>query len=705
MHHPSLMAIDARHQQADALRLHCNENPYGPPPGCVEAATKELEAWCTAYPDTERAALRGRLAEAFDMAPEMVAVSNGTDELVLMTALALLEHGDQVLITDTTFPGYRAAATLAGAGCRSVGLRGCRVPAADLAAAMSGDVRLAYICNPHNPAGTVLEPDEIEQLIGTAEDAGVVPVFDEAYIEFAPAAYRSTVDAVRAGRRLLVLRTFSKAWGLAALRAGYAVGPADIIERVRRAGGTLPFSVNRVAQQAAAAALQCDGYLDDIRTRTAAARDLLYAGLDALGLGYTRSEANFVLVHTGGDSSALGARLAEEQRVLVRDLTSFGLPGHLRVTVGTPDQVDRFCQALAAVLAAVDTHKTPAGLGAPDGAGRVAPRQAVDPATLFNGYVGSSAVFALSELGVWDLLLAGGQRMDSLLAATHADRTGLLALLRTAALLGYVSLDEAPGGGPVTGVALTSAGQDVARLSGYFTWCVGGYHEVLRNLADLATGERAFGTDVSRDGAKISAGSGRVGRTLMLPVEEAVTAGLEYDMVADLGCGDATRLIRLCRRASSGRGLGIEVNAAARDTAQARVADAGLADRIEIVCADVLGRSGGQTFPGVDLVASFLMMHDLFNAASDPADVVRSLRAMFPDAKRFLVGDTVGQDWSDPAEPLPVFSLGFELVHAYMQTPILSRSTYERAFAAGGLRVERCEPLGAPSTWLWLLSA
>ncbi|MFE1288825.1 aminotransferase class I/II-fold pyridoxal phosphate-dependent enzyme [Streptomyces sp. NPDC058751] len=680
------------------LRLHCNENPYGPPDGVVEAATAELRERCPEYPDSESTLLRTRLAAHYDVDEAMVAVGNGADELVLLTALTFLRPGDAALVTDSTFPGYAAAAGLARAEVHGVPLTGHRVAVDALTVGLAQDgVRLAFVCNPHNPTGTVLGGADVEHIIDRAEAAGVIPVFDEAYMEYASPEYEHAVGAVRAGRRLIVLRTFSKIWGLASLRAGYALGPRDLIARLGATHRTVPFSVNRVAQRAAAAALDHPAHVQLNRVRNAEARELLYAGLESAGVGYVRSQTNFVLVEAPGGAELVG-RLAENHGIITRDLGIFGLPGHLRVTVGTPEQVERFSRALAVEVPRRPAHRMPSsGLGAPRGAEDFPTMEPQEPASLFNGYVGAHVVLALTELGVWDALGERPRSLDDLLERTGADEAKLSALLRIAALLGHVEFDA-------DRVGLTAAGHELIRHSGYFTWGVGGYGELMGRLSQLADGSVAFGREVGRDGRRIAVGSGLVGRTMMLPVEEKVASALDYASVADLGCGDASRLIRLCGTDTERRGLGIEVNAAACESARQRIGDAGLSHRLDVVQADVLDHVDQQTFPGIDLVTSFLMMHDLFDLTGDPAGVMRILRDVFPDARHFMIADTVAQDWSAHDGPLPVFSAEFELVHTFMDTPILGIDTYEKAFADAGLRIERREPFGAPSTWLWLLS-
>lgn len=344
---------------AGMLRLHQNESPYGAPAAALDAAVAELSARHSHYPDHQCTALRARVAGALAVRPELVAAANGADELIQLLALsrarASKDGSGAVAVTERTFPGYAAAASVAGVQTIEVPLTGGRVTAAGVVDAMRAGATLAYICNPHNPHGTALDGAAVEEIIAGAEATGAVAVFDEAYIEFADPGCDVTVDAIRQGRPAVVLRTFSKAWGLAALRVGYAVGPADLMEQVRRTRQSTPFSVNRLAQRAAIAALDHPDFVAGVRQRTAAARNRLCAGLRALGVGFVPSQTNFVLARldaAGGaaDSGTVADLLAARHRVLVRDLGPLGLPGCLRVTVGTEEQVDRFCAALAGVL-------------------------------------------------------------------------------------------------------------------------------------------------------------------------------------------------------------------------------------------------------------------------------------------------------------------------------------------------------------------
>ncbi|MEU3994117.1 histidinol-phosphate transaminase [Streptomyces platensis] len=341
----------------DILRLHCNESPYGPPMPAVAAAMDEMNTSGARYPDSECADLRGLIARHVGTSYDTVAVGNGTDELLFLMTLTCAGPAGKVLVTDSTFPGYVNSAAAVGAVVDTVPMIDNRISASVIIAAMGPDVKVVYICNPHNPTGTLLPPADVERILNAAEAAGAIPVLDEAYMDFVTSEGGYGIDAVKAGRRVVVLRTFSKAWGMASLRIGYAVAHPDIISQLERGRRALPFGVNRLAQGAAVAALGSDGFVERVRHRTSEARERLYRGLDAAGVEYVPSVTNFVLVHVAYDSSVVAERLADDHGVVVRDLEQFGMPGYLRVTIGTGQQVDRFCSALVSVLSSLPAAK------------------------------------------------------------------------------------------------------------------------------------------------------------------------------------------------------------------------------------------------------------------------------------------------------------------------------------------------------------
>ena len=329
---------------ADAMvRLHLSESPLGASPAATAAATEALTR-INRYPAPQRDALVAALARHWNVDEAQIAVANGSDELVLATALTLGEPDRPGLVTAGTFPGYRESLERIGRGSVAVPLRDTALDAAAFAGRLAG-AGIGYVCNPHNPTGAALTREQFATLVEGAAAAGTPLVVDEAYQEFAGGRLPQARDFLDGGAPLVALRTFSKAYGLAALRIGYAVGRADLIAEVRRTLTVLPFSVNRIAQAAALAALADQGFLATVRTATAQRRRWFCAELDRRGRRYLPSVTNFVAVRVA-DASAAQDALVRDHGILVRDTGMFGFPGHLRVSLGDEPEMRRFLDAL-----------------------------------------------------------------------------------------------------------------------------------------------------------------------------------------------------------------------------------------------------------------------------------------------------------------------------------------------------------------------
>lgn len=315
------------------VTLSSNENPLGPSPYAARAL---LSAAVHLYPDTRSDPLRHRLATLHQVDPARVAVGPGTTDLIYH--LVRLLGGGGVLAPAHTFVAYRLAARVAGHDYREVdGGLGA------LARAVEPSTRLVCLANPGNPTGELYPREEVEALIA-AVPPSVTVVLDEAYHEYVdPAVAPDGVALARTRPSVVVLRTFSKAHGLAALRIGYAVGSPDRIAALDAARP--PFSVTGPAQAAALAALDDPEHVRRTRAAVGAGRAQLRAGLAALGLVAPESHGNFVLVHLGRAAPTVWEALVRAG-VLVRRLEPYGLSEHLRVTVGTGDENRRFLAAL-----------------------------------------------------------------------------------------------------------------------------------------------------------------------------------------------------------------------------------------------------------------------------------------------------------------------------------------------------------------------
>ena len=329
-------------------QLASNESPLPPHPKVVGAIAAAAAAM-NRYPDPDATLLRRRIAERYDTDPARVAVGNGSCEILLAAAEALCEPGAEILYAWPAFSMYPYLPALTGA-------REVRVPLGEgdvhdlgaMAAEVTAATQLVLVCNPNNPTATHIPAAEVADFC-VGLPAHVTVILDEAYVEFqTDDDVDATIDLLPELPNLVVLRTFSKCYGLAGLRVGYALGSPKFraaIDAVRQ-----PFSVNALAQAAGAEAIL---HQDDVSKRvesTIAERLRVEEGLRALGLASSETQANFSWIDLGeaGESEVV-AGLAERQ-VAVRPGTPLGDPGHIRVTYGTPEQNDRFLAGLSEIL-------------------------------------------------------------------------------------------------------------------------------------------------------------------------------------------------------------------------------------------------------------------------------------------------------------------------------------------------------------------
>jgi histidinol-phosphate aminotransferase len=337
-----------RQQPAGVVKLSSNENPLGPSPAAI-SAIQAAAAEVHRYPDAGAQALRTALAEQFGLQPEMVACTNGSDEMVLLLCLAFLREGDEAVMAHGSFISYYLRTLEMGARAVRVPLRDYRHDLEAMAATVTERTRLLFICNPNNPTGTTNSAAEVARLLERVPRE-VLVVMDEAYVEFvARDDYPELLGELRAGREnLLLLRTFAKIHGLAGLRLGYAFGHPRLIGYIERARPT--FNVNLLAQAAGLAALGDTEHVERSRAHTRRSRDFFERELRRLGLEPVPSATNFVAVQVGDDLAVTEALM--ERGFTVTPLAGWGLPGHIRISFGTDEQNQRFIAALESVLKA-----------------------------------------------------------------------------------------------------------------------------------------------------------------------------------------------------------------------------------------------------------------------------------------------------------------------------------------------------------------
>lgn len=328
----------------EVVKLASNENPLGPSPRAI-AALSQAVARVNFYPDGSAYRLRSALAARLGVEFDAVIVGNGSNELVQMLSLALLEPGDEVVMPVPTFPRYEPLTRLMGAVPVEVPLRDYRMDIEAMAARVGPKTKMIYLCNPNNPTGTIVTRQEVEWLFERISPS-VLVVFDEAYFEYVThPEYPDGIEYYRKGYNVMVLRTFSKMYGLAGLRIGYGVGPPQLVSYLNRVRE--PFNVNMLAQEAALAALEDEEFVALTRKTNEEGKRFLYQAFAARGISYVPTEANFIFFDAGRDEKVVFRRMLE-QGVIIRG--GFGYPTHLRVTIGTAEQNARFIAALDKVL-------------------------------------------------------------------------------------------------------------------------------------------------------------------------------------------------------------------------------------------------------------------------------------------------------------------------------------------------------------------
>jgi histidinol-phosphate aminotransferase len=330
----------------DAIKLASNENPLPPSDRVRRAITKALGA-LNRYPDGSGYYLRQAVAQKHGFTADQVVLGNGSNELIELVVRTFLRPGDEAIVPHPSFVVYPMIVQAAGGIRVMVMLKDYRLDLEAMARAITPMTKIVFIANPNNPTATIVTADEVAHFMGRVPERTVV-VFDEAYIEFALGPdFPDSLESVRQGRKVVVLRTFSKAASLAGLRVGYGIADGDAISLMNRI--RQPFNVNSLAQVAALAALADESHTLECVRMIEAGRHFLYDEFNALEIKYVPSRANFILVDVGRSASDIYQRLLKDG-VIVRPMTPFGMESALRVTVGTPEENRRLVKALRTVL-------------------------------------------------------------------------------------------------------------------------------------------------------------------------------------------------------------------------------------------------------------------------------------------------------------------------------------------------------------------
>lgn len=343
--------LEREYGVSNIVKLASNENPYGPSPAALAAMHSALaDAWI--YPDGSAHELKRALCAHLEVAPDCITVGNGSNELLLMLAEAFLTAQSSAVCSQYGFAIYPLVIRATGGRCIEVPARGPgdTMPYGHdleaMARAIAADTKLVFIANPNNPTGTWVDRERLRAFIAAAP-ADTVVVLDEAYVEYARlSGCESGLPWLSEFPNLVLVRTFSKGYGLAGVRVGYAVSHpeiADALNRIRPA-----FNVSNVAQAGAAAALADQAHVQNAARLVVDERERMASALRTMGVRFAPSAGNFLLVEVGAAAQVYEKLL--RGGIIVRPVAGYGLPRHLRISVGLPEQNERLVQLLGSLL-------------------------------------------------------------------------------------------------------------------------------------------------------------------------------------------------------------------------------------------------------------------------------------------------------------------------------------------------------------------
>ncbi len=326
-------------------KLASNENPLGPSPRAVSAMKKVLNR-VNLYPDGSGFYLKKVLARKLKVKPENIILGSGTDEIIEIIGKTFLDPIDEIIVSKHAFIRYEMAGELMGCQVKRVPMENFTHDLKAMKKAITERTKIVFIANPNNPTGTYITEEEVEKFMNDLPEE-IIVVFDEAYREYVTRKdYPKTLSYVKQGRVVIVLRTFSKIYGLAGLRIGYGIGKSELIgfmERIRP-----PFNTNSLAQIAALASLSDETHLKRSRKLIGNERKYLEENLEKMNIKFVPSVANHILLKVGNGQNVFEKLL--KKGIIVRAMVEYDLPEFIRVTIGLPQQNRRFINALKEVM-------------------------------------------------------------------------------------------------------------------------------------------------------------------------------------------------------------------------------------------------------------------------------------------------------------------------------------------------------------------
>lgn len=330
----------------EITRMASNENPLGPSPKALAAMRKELNK-VHQYPDGPCTLLRKEMAQKFNITEDMIIFSNGAENVISLLGKAFINEGDDVIMANPTFPLYLTVTRIMGGRPVCVKLKNHIHDLKTMMKRVGEGTKMVFICNPNNPTGTIVDRHELDLFISQIPKY-VLIILDEAYIEFvSDAEYPTGINYIKKGYNVISIRTFSKLYGLAGMRIGYAIGRRDMVaalDSVRE-----PFAVSRLAQVAALGALEDEGFRERVLTNNREGMAYLSGEFDRMGISYVPSHTNFIFVHLKRHARKISESLLREG-IHIREGHSFGYHSFARITIGTMEENRRLINVLKRIL-------------------------------------------------------------------------------------------------------------------------------------------------------------------------------------------------------------------------------------------------------------------------------------------------------------------------------------------------------------------
>ncbi|MDR7001383.1 histidinol-phosphate transaminase [Neobacillus niacini] len=329
------------------IKLASNENPLGASPKAIEAVSNILNE-LNRYPDAHAVELKKTIASCLALKTEQLIITNGADELITLISETFLEPSDEIIVPFPSFSEYDFGAQLMGAKVVPVPLdHEYQFNIETTLAAVTAHTKLIYICSPNNPTGTYMPKSMLKELLHSLPK-NILVVFDSAYSHFATNEdYTNGLEFVRSDFPIIVLQTFSKIYGLAGVRVGFGAAPESIIQSILHVKE--PFNVNSLAQAAASAAITDEEHVNHSKQVNAKGREQLYNALTELGIKYTKSMSNFILIEFGAYAKEVYQKLLA-LGVIVRYGDIWGLPGHIRISIGTQEENTILIEAISSIF-------------------------------------------------------------------------------------------------------------------------------------------------------------------------------------------------------------------------------------------------------------------------------------------------------------------------------------------------------------------